>query len=133
MTDYSVYRTPMIARQDGDCYIHEMDGCESEWLESFDTLGEAIAYAEGVTLDEPTIFHTKLGLDSVSYEEIQVCASEYDEEDNDWLPAECVHNVSGLPDRWKVAMRAYEICYWSWLDYESGWRPTLEECLERSN
>ncbi len=128
---YSVDMTPMIARQEGERYAYEMDGCESEWLASFDTLDEAIAYADGLEIEEPSIFHTKYGLDSVGYSEVQVCSSEYDEDDEGWLPAELEYSVNGLSDRWKAAMRDYEQSYWKWLDYESGCRDTLEECLER--
>ena len=132
-TDYIVYGTPMIAHQEGERYIHEMDGYESEEIKVFDTLDEAIAYAEGVEIDKPSVCHTKLGLDSVVYYDIDVYSSEYDEEHDDWLPFEAVYHRSGMTDKWRDAMRAYEVSYWKWLDYESSDRLTLEECLERGN
>lgn len=117
---YCVYENRMLAHQEGDKYMHDMDGVGSP-LEEFDSLEEAIAYADSYGLDEPTIYKAKRGLDSVGYTELIV--DRFDGEE-----VEAVYVRSSLTDELQRKMEAHERAYWDFLDYEESYYPSLAEC-----
>ena len=128
-TVYSVYETPMIAHQVGERYAYEMDGCESSFLAEFDTLDEAIAFANEHVLDAPEVHKTRYGLDFVTYSDIKVNTDEYDAGEDEWECVETTCVCSGLTDAVKKAMEKHEQAYWAFLDYKAAYYPQLSELI----
>lgn len=126
-TTYCVFRGTMLAKMYDERYMHEYDG-STDFLEEFPTKEEAVAYADAYELEGPEVFRTKYGLDSVSYEQVEVCKCILGD-DNCQEDVETVYCRSSLTDEYEEAMRKHELSYWAYLDHDSNNYMSLEDML----
>jgi hypothetical protein len=103
----------------GERYQDDAEPIEED-AEEFDTKAEAVKYAKALaeTMGAPEVTHTRRGLDSVTYETVEITQTTLDEDGDpeEYIP---IDTISALTDEHRKRIDAHKRSYWDFLDYKS--------------
>lgn len=124
-TYFFVYVYTMIAHEDSsNCYTHEFENgsCEPEYYEFFENYDDALKHANEIveSWDENTniITHTKMGLDSVTYKEVDIDKEYF--EMGDLYDSETIWGIDSLSiNNLNKRIEESQASYHRFLDYKA--------------
>lgn len=125
-TAYTVSVSTVLAAQYDDRYNYETQ--TSEPVAEFDTLEAAREYAAAYNLAPAEVTHTRRGLDSVEYEQVEIWRDTLDQSE-DVEETEFVESRDALTDDLREAMEQHQREYWQFLDYKRPYYRSIADLM----
>ena len=119
-TEYTVYSKTYNLALMGDRDEDIDEACDATEYETFDTAGEAIAYAKALQADSGNVAlnRTRDGFGSISHELIWVDAYRFDAEADGWV--QVGRDGSDITDGWSVPIYTHD-CLEDRPDLKAAW------------
>lgn len=125
-TAYTVSVSTVQAAQYDERYEHETK--TSEPIAEFDTIEAAREYSAAYDLAPAEVTHTRRGLDTVEYEQVEIWRDFLDQS-GDVEETEFVESRDALTDDIRGAMEQHQREYWQFLDYRRPYYRSIAEIL----
>lgn len=125
-TAYTVSVSTVLAAQYDERYSHEIQA--SSPVAGFETLEAAHEYAAAYDLAPAEVTHTRRGLDTVEYEQVEVWHDTFDQS-GDVEETEFVESRDSLTPEIVSAMEQHEREYHEFLDYKRPYYRSINDLL----